>query len=513
MRSDRNSSFRHLVLLVMTIATGCVLAQSANAQTTTQWKQTSEHWYIMELAGGRAGWSRDVVETNGEQYRTINETSIRIGRMSEEATIYMSSSFVETLNGQPVSIALTSKMSSQTTETNVKFTDEAMEQTVTQGGRTTTKMLPSPEGDWLPPQALDRFITTQLEAKAKQFTYRTIEPQNGLEVLEVQCEYLREETYKFGDREIPVTVLKSIVKFGNMPGIISTEMYSSDHVLVYTKTSMGMGDMIMRHSSKKDAMSDDGGEAPELIFSTFVTADRPLDNGMHAMQTRYRLTLKEGEMPPFPTAGAQRVTNEKDGVVTLLVDIDDNVAASEGDTDLKEYLESSTLIDMDNPLVEKLATRALRGAGEGTMERADALYEFVYKHISDKNMGTAFASAGETAMTRTGDCSEHAVLLAAMMRAAKIPSRVATGLVFMTNRENKAMFGWHMWTQALIDGRWVDFDATLPVRYNSGHILTSTSSFSDSGSSSELMSLFLLMGNLEIEILDEKTAVETAPAE
>ena len=45
------------------------------------------------------------------------------------------------------------------------------------------------------------------------------------------------------------------------------------------------------------------------------------------------------------------------------------------------------------------------------------LRELVNSHIQDKHLSTAYASASETARTASGDCTEHAVLLAAVLRA------------------------------------------------------------------------------------------------
>ena len=118
-------------------------------------------------------------------------------------------------------------------------------------------------------------------------------------------------------------------------------------------------------------------------------------------------------------------------------------------------------------------------------------------------MQTAFAAASETARTKEGDCSEHGVLLCALLRADGIPARVATGLVYADAFAGaQGIFGWHMWTQALIDGKWVDFDATLPVRYNATHVLTSTSSLADGLGAADMGSVIQLIGNLEIEVVD-----------
>jgi transglutaminase-like putative cysteine protease len=137
------------------------------------------------------------------------------------------------------------------------------------------------------------------------------------------------------------------------------------------------------------------------------------------------------------------------------------------------------------------------------MKRADALRKLTNKQISHKGMETAFASASETAKNRTGDCSEHGVLLCALLRADGIPARVASGLVYVDGFAGKrGIFGWHMWTQALIDGKWVDLDATLPIRYHAAHVLTGTSSLSDGAGMTDLLSIIQLIGNLDIDVLE-----------
>ena len=159
------------------------------------------------------------------------------------------------------------------------------------------------------------------------------------------------------------------------------------------------------------------------------------------------------------------------------------------------------MINGDDELVGELTGRALKNAGEDKTERAEAMRKFVNRYINQKGLATAFATASETARTRAGDCSEHAVLLCALLRADDIPSRVATGLIYADRfAGERDIFGWHMWSQALIDGKWIDLDATLPVPYDATHILCSTSSLADG--TGELSALMMMMGNLEIEVVE-----------
>ena len=94
-------------------------------------------------------------------------------------------------------------------------------------------------------------------------------------------------------------------------------------------------------------------------------------------------------------------------------------------------------------------------------------------------------------------------MLCAMLRSQEIPARVAVGLVYAESfLQQRGVFGWHMWTQALIDGKWVDYDATLRSRYHAAHVLTSTSDLNDGALPGELGSALQLIGNLEIEVVE-----------
>jgi transglutaminase-like putative cysteine protease len=91
-------------------------------------------------------------------------------------------------------------------------------------------------------------------------------------------------------------------------------------------------------------------------------------------------------------------------------------------------------------------------------ERAMAIEDWVFRNMRRKNFGTSFATAHEVARELEGDCTEHGVLAAAMCRAAGIPSRVAVGLVYAAHLKG---FGFHLWNEVYVNGRWVALDATF----------------------------------------------------
>jgi transglutaminase-like putative cysteine protease len=163
-------------------------------------------------------------------------------------------------------------------------------------------------------------------------------------------------------------------------------------------------------------------------------------------------------------------------------------------------------VTSDNPCVRGLVDRASRTLADDAspLERARAMERFVNRYVSDKSLGVGFATAAEVCATREGDCSEHAVLLAAMLRADGIPSRTVSGLVYVDQfRAAERVFGFHMWTQALleVDGamRWVDLDAAV-MPMDATHIAISTSSLSESDVVNSMVSVATMLTGLSISV-------------
>ena len=58
----------------------------------------------------------------------------------------------------------------------------------------------------------------------------------------------------------------------------------------------------------------------------------------------------------------------------------------------------------------------------------------------------ALAPADHVARTLEGDCTEYAMLMAAMCRAEGVPSKTAIGLIYADTKTGPAL-GFHMWTE------------------------------------------------------------------
>ena len=134
---------------------------------------------------------------------------------------------------------------------------------------------------------------------------------------------------------------------------------------------------------------------------------------------------------------------------------------------------------------------------------ADALCRYVARIITNKNLNVGFATASEVARSREGDCSEHAVLLAALARANGLPARAVSGVIYVEGVGGKdPVFGYHMWTQVHLGGVWVDLDAAQQqTDCDPTHIALAILPMNDAGLADAALSLLTVIGRLNIDVL------------
>ncbi len=74
------------------------------------------------------------------------------------------------------------------------------------------------------------------------------------------------------------------------------------------------------------------------------------------------------------------------------------------------------------------------------------------------------------ARRKEGDCTEHAVLLAALVRLFGGASRLVNGVAFIVVDKKTYAFG-HEWVEVEVGGKWQPFDGTRPTERPDGHWL------------------------------------------
>jgi transglutaminase-like putative cysteine protease len=116
-------------------------------------------------------------------------------------------------------------------------------------------------------------------------------------------------------------------------------------------------------------------------------------------------------------------------------------------------LQPDLLVQSDAPEL-KAQSAAIVGAESDGLTAATKIASWVYRQVQ-KRPTLSIPSALEVWRAGVGDCNEHSVLFAALARAAGIPARIASGLIYADGS-----FFYHAWNEVYL-GRWITVDATL----------------------------------------------------
>lgn len=490
--------FKPARLLVVAVALMTVLP--ALAQTVV-----FDRWYMIEFNDQRAGWMRyqEIDTTIG--YRSISEVHIEVARGEVKIAIDLKTDFYETYDGQPYELISEQKLGAQPITATYRWEPDRIKATINQGGDSTIQSLDPLKGEWLTPVAARKFVAQKLKEGVETFEYRTIDATNGPVLLRVKGTVLGPQTVDAVGKRVPAIAVRTEQSVA--PGIETVEYLTEDALAVITEFGLGPIDMKVSLSERELALAEI--EPAEIMVSTLIKPNRAIANPRSLTRGTYLLSVTDGELPKIPETAVQRVERLSPTEARVTVDLSNEEFEDRSLLAEPRYRAGSAMLDWRNKLVTALAERAVnKNYSMPRDEMAERMRRFVHGYISEKNLDVGFASATETARTAEGDCTEHATLLAAMLRVMGIPSRVVGGLIFAEEFAGRSrIFGYHMWTQALLQDesgelRWVDLDATLPgdIAFDATHIALTLSSMADDEMINSMAALAPMLGQLQIEI-------------
>jgi transglutaminase-like putative cysteine protease len=163
------------------------------------------------------------------------------------------------------------------------------------------------------------------------------------------------------------------------------------------------------------------------------------------------------------------------------------------------YLKVEPQLEIDDPQMKAWVDELVARHQVAKPILAERLRLAVRGYIVKKDLSMGDGSALETFRSRTGDCSEHANLLAAALRIAGFPSRVELGMVYAQDYG-----GWvgHAWNSAYIDDRWVHLDSAYPGIPRSCYLKLGTTSGGEwHNTGAAMLSAFSKIMGKEVETL------------
>lgn len=294
--------------------------------------------------------------------------------------------------------------------------------------------------------------------------------------------------------------------------------------------SIGADGMEMVYASRRDVRELDR-DSLDLVTASAVLSN-PIAQPRITTEALYRITPMNGQTidwSGFPEGDSQAVVDggisslqsaTMPNAITLRVwqhpPADSSVVFPVHAQ--AKYLESTPFVESTDLQIDRTAL-SIVGKEKRAYYAARLIQQWVYRNIEAKDLSLGFASAKETLLSRQGDCTEHAVLFAALARALGIPTRVAIGLVYIPDGDSKlGRFVYHMWDEIYLgdldQGEWVPMDATNPeLMPDATHIKIADSALSSTG---DLMTLtqnvVSLMGKMKIDVLKAISSAQSTLA-
>lgn len=465
-----------------------------------------ERWFIIELAGSRAGHMSERVETLPDgTIRVASEMVLSIARGPATVSVSVLAESLETAEGEPVSMRTEQRLGAAAMVTEASFEGRRATVAESQFGQRGPERTIELDPRALTPEAARRFLRAEIRRGARTIEFESIDP---MSVGVTGQRYSRGEatTVRVAGRAAPAT--RWSVANTAVPGMESVYFLDAEGEVVRGELAIGGITLTIARAERDLALARV--EPAELLVSTLVTPDRPIDDPRATRRASYLLRLSSGAMPELPSWGTQRVERIDDRTARVVIDLDRSEPARLAPERRAAALAPSAMIDSRNGDVIGLTTNVQMMSREDRNNPrilSERMRRHVHGFIDRKSLDVGFATASEVARTREGDCTEHAVLLAAMLRAAGIPSRVVSGLLYVDEFVGqRGVFGFHMWTQALLPNEageevWVDLDATLErVPRDATHIGVSVSNLEGADRVNTMAAVAPLLGALTIEV-------------
>lgn len=502
-------SFVPAWLLLSACAVGCGSGASlpdVDKQTAADDRAVTpcETWDVLYMDGSRVGSMHQLsraAKREGQPVLSRQATlSMAMRRFGEDTEMSTEVYALESLDGRLISFEETPPDSKS--KTTGRIADGELIVEIESSGKTRRRTVPWPDDaggffavedslrrqpmqpgerrtiHWLQP-TLDSLATEELAA----LDYEPTELLSGShELLRIECE----------------------VRIDGSDQVISSTRWM-DRTGEVLKAETPAMQLVAYRSTKEEATADDGSARYDVGLQSIVPLEQPFANPRGSRRAVYRVELRDGDpAAAFVVGLTQQVRSTGPHTAEIIVASVDPRAAGDAPTEAAakptaDDLAPNSLIQSDDPAIVALAARAV-GDARQPADAALALEQFVDRHFTDKNYKTPLASAADVVETHAGDCTEHAVLLAALARASGIPARVAIGLVYSAKEKG---FAYHMWNEVYLDDRWVPLDATLGEgRVSADHLKLADSDLRDATGVAAFLPVQKVLKRLKIELVE-----------
>ncbi len=257
--------------------------------------------------------------------------------------------------------------------------------------------------------------------------------------------------------------------------------------------------IVMLPISKEEALAENPGGGPlDLAKLTRIEIDRPLGDLDVLRGATYE--IRDVNFSRAPTDGHQTVTGKG---TSWKADVHPPVGIPKGAATIAaagkqkpQWLKPGLNIPSQTATFKTLSKEVVAGA-KSTVDGANRIGRFVHSKMRANAGIGVLRDASEVWQSKEGVCRDYAVLTATLLRAAGIPARMASGLVY-----SQGAFYYHAWAEYWDGKQFVGLDSTRPSgRVTPGHIKLAHGSVEEAF-------LFTFLDKARIKVINVKRATK-----
>ena len=444
------------------------MAQIAGAAPTRE-------WFAIRLDGERIGHVERDRTLVGDEVHSREYFRARFNRNGVPLTVTSEEKHRERRDGTPVGFSYRQKLGASETRLVGELLDaRTLRVRVRFGESSTQRRVAWPEGALLAEgvrlreQSLPR-------TPGSLVRYRSFNPA-ALEGLDTEARVIGMERIRVGGTPMEALRVEHWLSFGS-GGVRVVAHVDADGRLLRTTMPLFGRELLIERGSAADAVPPK--VRADVYDFTLVASPVAIDAALRRRDLDYTLRLGRGDEGAGLPIAQQEWRGGKRGELDVRVQAEAGPAREAVPT-APEYLAATLWINADAPAIRRFAERAAQGVDDD-IARMLRLEQAVRERISNKSLRVGYASALDAYTRREGDCSEHALLLAAAARSLGIPTRIAIGLVYADRfGRHRQVFVPHAWVQARVAGRWQNFDAAQDG-FGSDHLALALGSGEPSG--------------------------------
>jgi len=457
-------------------------------------KLISESWEHALLEDGKGGFIKvghvhftiRAIERNGQTiHRATKELRLTIRRGGQVAKVVADTGTEETLEGKVVGVFMRQGLGQEQTLVMTGTVVGDKLQVKVEGQVKNERDIPW-NGKIIGLIGEQQFLKNQKARPGDAFDYLIFEPTlNAIVTVRVKVLDFEDLTV-VGGKHKTLKVVASPDKIQNVQLPASTIWADGNNLsILQSEVELpGLGKLRMVRTTKEQALAPVSGTGGiDLIATQSISLNQSIPQIHTQRAVTYRLSLDgTDDVMELFSQDRRQEAKKVDGAPRS---IDLTVEAVRKPTKVEkpepagdEFIKSNYFINSADETVQLLAKRAV-GDAKDPWEKAKRVERYVNQNMKSFTFSEALMTADQVAKNLSGDCTEYAMLTAAMCRAQGIPSRTAIGLVYVESRP-KPTLAFHMWTEVNIDGQWLAIDATLGYgSVGPGHLKITDASWHD----------------------------------